>query len=1293
MPRVITLDSFNVPSRLKEKCQEITVRLTAGEISQGMHVERLSGKRSLLSIRLNKRDRLLVHAFSEQGERCYLLLTILEHHRYDKNPFVFDKRFLSQHLAAQQEEIAAKLQCSIESVLAIGEDDITTLDFYNKQLLAPSHLQQLTLDALAKDITKAKLLLGPPGSGKTWLAKMLMEGGIEAEGGQEYVSASLNKRNRIIYVAPTERLAKQMDAIFHDPQQNERQEVRCLTYQQLLEQVLSLEEELVDDEHLLSWLGHYIQLQKRVMRTLSLEDRPPTVVEDREIDRIFNEFNIISGYDESEAYLSCGSRQSYYVDSRDRQWLYDAFLQYQAALTADSKIHLRFYRVDKSYADMLLIVDEAQALSFCQLRALHTLSAGQCIFMADPNQYLSGHITNIDFIKSHLVEKEQCYCLDNTSHRCACEIVQVANNVLALRSSVFGGNIDGAALASLSENPMNGKGMVGYYSSVNNLLETHTDTAFDQASCAIVTLAEFREEARSTFNNPLVFTVEEIGGLDYQTLVLYKLFDSGSVKYLTKYLQEGMTLSPKANLPKNTAYTMEQQQMVAILNQWFVACSRARSQLFMVQHVNKRSQVLFTTLLANTQALADESAAYDSAKPYNAPLTDKMTSQEQLHQWLEQYHRLSEQGRIAQANEVMSTKIRPLQTSIAMDNNDLEKQVVVASLLSDKGASPASSISLGSCSSVQSKRVKPYSSKVKKTLETAFAGVENPPDEVDLGKYLFEKVLTLTGLTKSKIKKSIKMHFQAAKKIKNKNEAKKWLKTLAKMLEIVTASADQRLLIGNYFCENFKLEIKVKGRNINGRSDFNSTYFTLPYAVISAFFQLSKENVEVIRLLVQSRCLEDLFLAFESQEFAEFICLLEECQLGDFYKILRDDGAVTTASEIYLIKMIDDAEYDKVRALLQRGVRVREPILKHLVTRHFHDEKEEKQAASLVGLLIKQGDPTFSRAELTEELVEITELCNEILIEARGDFKPIINNPEKSVYDEAVHSGNKYLACELKKFLSDETLKLISEEAVLSTITSAVQEGCSVVVNDHTVQAIDVGDSQAQTELLMAARNLEVAKIRTLIESGAKLDACTENGEDAVILVLKNDLDNSHKQAAIIEILVLLAMSGAPCYHPDRAEFHQLIDKAAQHVVYKRVYLLMLFSEVIREEFKFFLKSCAREKIVNYLNFINACLANPAKVLQERILPAIQEKVYQGLALVLAQGQFKSEANELARQVCAEYSKPNQLDKLLVKLVFCSDRCLLAGNRASFFSVNHDAVSNVTAEVKRGSVNIFCNKQ
>src|SRR3990167_8949667 len=122
----------------------------------------------------------------------------------------------------------------------------------------------------------------------------------------------------------------------------------------------------------------------------------------------------------------------------------------------------------------------------------------------------------------------------STTYRCPKHIVSAANLVLRMKNTLLGGISDKDETPEIM--PKLGDESGG---AVRIIDEDSLDRGLAQSTeFAIVTLPDFIEEARRIFNAELVFTPDQIKGLEYPTVALYRLLDSPLFEDASKKIKE-----------------------------------------------------------------------------------------------------------------------------------------------------------------------------------------------------------------------------------------------------------------------------------------------------------------------------------------------------------------------------------------------------------------------------------------------------------------------------------------------------------------------------------------------------------------------------------------------------------------------------------------------------------------------------------------------------------------------------------------------------------------------------------
>jgi len=104
-------------------------------------------------------------------------------------------------------------------------------------------------------------------------------------------------------------------------------------------------------------------------------------------------------------------------------------------------------------------------------------------------------------------------------------------------------------------------------------------SVFPSTEYVVITLEQYKEEARKRYNTSLVFTPEEIKGLQYKHVIAYKLLDllANENKTLQKRASENNMYLHRAK------HGQSEQQFAPMFNRVITALMRATDNLYLVQ--------------------------------------------------------------------------------------------------------------------------------------------------------------------------------------------------------------------------------------------------------------------------------------------------------------------------------------------------------------------------------------------------------------------------------------------------------------------------------------------------------------------------------------------------------------------------------------------------------------------------------------------------------------------------------------------------------------------------------------
>ncbi len=454
---------------------------------------------NLYRARLNKSDRLLFALYRHQGETFILALEHIRNHAYEKSRFL-------RGVTIQEDKTP-----DVPDVRDASEEQLEELTY-----LHPTNSRFHLLDKILSfdDMQQAVYAVPPPlvvigsaGSGKTALTLEKMK---EASGDVLYVttSAYLVRNARCIYRA-------------HD-YDNEEQNVDFLSYMELLESIRVPAGRELGFREFTAWISR---------------QRLPKGLHDAH--QLYEEFKgVLTGSPESaylsqEQYLDLGVKQSIYPREQ-RPAVYKVFTDYldmlkqQGCFDVNILSHAYLEKVQPRYD--FAVVDEVQDLTAVQLRLiLSTLhDARSFILCGDSNQIVHPNYFSWARVKSffHACEDAsppaELIRILNTNYRNSHEITELANRILKLKNARFG-SVDKEStylVKSISQD----KGRIFLLAADTAPVRELGRMARNSARMAVIVLhPEQKQAAKALFGSPLVFSVQEAKGLEYENVILFNV--------------------------------------------------------------------------------------------------------------------------------------------------------------------------------------------------------------------------------------------------------------------------------------------------------------------------------------------------------------------------------------------------------------------------------------------------------------------------------------------------------------------------------------------------------------------------------------------------------------------------------------------------------------------------------------------------------------------------------------------------------------------------------------------------
>ncbi len=492
---------------LEKKYRFIREELRRGNF-RAAQVAKLSGH-NFYRAKLDDKNRVLFRFGAYRGETVLLIYEIIRNHDYAGS------RFLRGAVLREEDFRPAD---------APESTDLVPLKYVNRETLTFHELEKpLSFDDLQQELYLSPLpliLVGAAGSGKTAVT----------------LEKIRSLPGRTLYVSHSKHLVRNAQQMFSRlPIDEGSQEAEFLSFQELLETISVPSGREVSYEAFRSWI-HKLPGVKRG------EER-----------KFFEEFRgvltgaaIHSPVLSQEEYAERGVRQSIFSAS-ERGRVYSFFRSYLTFLQTeglfDSSILATEYssRVVASYDT--LVIDEIQDFTIAQVTFLLRFLKNRSSFLlcGDAHQIIHPNYFSWASLKTFLFhegEELDCIRILRANFRNASRVTEVANLILRIKQNRFG-SVDRES-TFLVESSVDIEGRVVVQERTQEQLTRLNENLRSSARCAvIVPTDELKEEARRILDTPLVFSVFEAKGLEYDQVILLNFVSTFSAEF--REITHGMT--------------------------------------------------------------------------------------------------------------------------------------------------------------------------------------------------------------------------------------------------------------------------------------------------------------------------------------------------------------------------------------------------------------------------------------------------------------------------------------------------------------------------------------------------------------------------------------------------------------------------------------------------------------------------------------------------------------------------------------------------------------------------------
>lgn len=574
---------------------ETISKLLRGEYkAAGLDLKKIAGCR-VYSARVNDTHRLLFTTIKVGNKSCLLLLEVVLNHDYQKSRFL-NPPVLKKFLALMNEQLESYVideSSFIESKdnIQIDNDNLSA-DFASMPAV---HFNTCFLEYSddQNEVVIAKLpaiISGPPGSGKTCLSLTLLEQAVLKQS-QGFLPSSLP----ITYVTSNPGLKEKVKKEWDSLPISETVApglVRFLTYKELL---LEREPGLasrtwVDASYFQQWLGDYVKQQMRNSMKVSVEFA-------NNHKRLMEELRIFSGYKGDHKKYNPGKKQSSITDDGERKWFITMATTYLEHLSAKNLIQPGLYQPKSkppSYA--FVVTDESDDFSTMELTTMTESAVNrQIAFCIGSHQNLFDNRSRQPYLEQLLGVTAHKL---TATYRCPLRIVSIANRIIDIKTNLTGGVSHKNEFTAIAETKEDGRrvGKARWLTSKSTEdIEVLKDSV-NSTKFAIITDAQFKDEVSKLFPTLLIFTPEEIKGMEYHTILLYRILDKNKVFelaskfFLTNNFQPGGFIHCPKDFNGETEYNI-------YFNRLFVSATRAQDTLYIFQDNNDRKLKSLISLL------------------------------------------------------------------------------------------------------------------------------------------------------------------------------------------------------------------------------------------------------------------------------------------------------------------------------------------------------------------------------------------------------------------------------------------------------------------------------------------------------------------------------------------------------------------------------------------------------------------------------------------------------------------------------------------------------------------------
>ncbi len=611
---ILIYNDLNVPLRVKRQFDKVMEFLKNGDFKSA-DVKKMVNS-GFYRAKLDDTNRLLFQIGQYGDEKYILVLEVILNHAYEKS------RFLRGYGQIDEEKFIA-------SQHEVDDENKVSLSYVNKKTRRFNILDKIiSFDDIQKGIEKYPMpviIIGSAGSGKTALTLEKMK----------------NLTGKILYVTLSPYLVENAKKLYYSYNyDNEKQEIDFLSFDELLNTIEVVAGREINFRDFEQWVWKYKEGYKV-----------------RDNYKLFEEFKgVITGtatdssYMTREDYLKLGVKQSIFP-IEDREKVYDLFLRYidflhENKLFDSNIIAFEHTLKARAYYDVV-VVDEVQDITSVQLRLILSCLHHKSNFMlcGDSNQIVHPNFFSWSKVKTLFYQEEiksDIVQILATNYRNTPEVTQIANKLLLVKNARFG-SIDRESTYLVEANSIN-HGEVSFYENSTNIKTEFNNKTRQSTKFAVIVLRnEDKIKAKQYFQTPLLFSVHEAKGLEYENVILFDIISSNEKVF--REIADGVY--PNDLHVDEIKYARSKDKSDKSLDEYkfyinalYVAITRAIKNLFVIETQKKHDLLKLLDLVDFRQKVG---------------IDDQSSTQEE---WLQEARKLELQGKNEQADAIKSNILK-----------------------------------------------------------------------------------------------------------------------------------------------------------------------------------------------------------------------------------------------------------------------------------------------------------------------------------------------------------------------------------------------------------------------------------------------------------------------------------------------------------------------------------------------------------------------------------------------------------------------------------------------------------